>query len=143
MLTTQKYSYVNLNLMLNHEKLNINILTSTTKIIVILPNFQVLKFCGKAQFPHIARESIRKLCLTTKCPHQEIRWNWVFFCGDCLLGSKNGILGVKLEYRYTSGYQAGFEVWFILYTANKTSWYWNIVLLLTLMCQSVLTNTIN
>ena len=67
----------------------------------------------------------------------------VFFYSDCQLGSKNGILGVKLEYKYTSGYEAGFEVWFILYTANKTSWYWNRVLLLTLMCQSVLTNTIN
>ena len=39
----------------------------------------VWKFCGKAQFPYSLGESpetMRKLCLSTKIPHQEIRWNY-------------------------------------------------------------------
>ena len=39
----------------------------------------VWKFCGKAQFPYSLGESpetLRKLCLSTKIPHQEIRWNY-------------------------------------------------------------------
>ena len=35
------------------------------------------KFCGKAQFPQSdSPETMRKLCLSTKFPHQEIRWNY-------------------------------------------------------------------
>ena len=45
--------------------------TITAKNIVISPYFLVWKFCGKAQFRHSFR--MRKLCLSTKFPHQEIR----------------------------------------------------------------------
>ena len=63
----------------------------TAKNTVISLNFLVWKFCGKAQFPHIFRgfarnyhsfrrfarnyapETMKKLCLSTKFPHQEIR----------------------------------------------------------------------
>ena len=39
---------------------------------VISPNYMVFKFCGKAQFPS---ETTRKLSLSTKFSHREIRWN--------------------------------------------------------------------
>ena len=41
-----------------------------------------MEFCGKAQFPIVSDESpkaMRKLCLSTKFPHQKIRWNYVIF----------------------------------------------------------------
>ena len=40
------------------------------KITVISTNFLVWKFCGKAQFPHLPKY-MRKLCLSTKFPHQD------------------------------------------------------------------------
>ena len=49
---------------------------------VISPNFLVWKFCGKAQFPHSfgeLPETMRKLYLSTKFPHQEITWNYGIF----------------------------------------------------------------
>ena len=48
----------------------------TVKNTVILPNFVVWKFCEKAQFPpSLGRygKTMRKLCLSIKFPHQEIR----------------------------------------------------------------------
>ena len=53
--------------------------TITTKNSVISSNFLVLRFCGKAQFPHSFPETMRKLCLSTKFPHQKIRWNYGIF----------------------------------------------------------------
>ena len=57
-----------------------------TKNTAISSNFLVWKFCGKAQFPHCfgkSSETMRKLCLSTKCPNQEIRRNYGFF-SQCL-----------------------------------------------------------
>ena len=51
-------------------------LTVTAKNIEIPLNFQVWKLCGKAQFQHSlgkSSETVRKLHLSTKSPHQEIR----------------------------------------------------------------------
>ena len=46
----------------------------------VSPNYLVHKFCGKTQFSHIVSgelvETIRKLCLSKKLPHQKIRWNY-------------------------------------------------------------------
>ena len=42
------------------------------------PTFLVWKFCGKAQFPQSfwqLPEALRKLCVFTKLPQLEIRWN--------------------------------------------------------------------
>ena len=44
---------------------------NTAKNTVISPNFLVRKFCENAQFPEI----MQKLCLSTKFPHQEIKWH--------------------------------------------------------------------
>ena len=52
--------------------------TLTVKNSAISPNFLVGKFCGKAQFRIVSGtspETMRKLCLSTKFLHQEIRWN--------------------------------------------------------------------
>ena len=46
---------------------------------IISPNFLMWKFCGKAQFPHSfcdSPETMRKLHLSTKFPHQKIRCNY-------------------------------------------------------------------
>ena len=46
---------------------------------LISPNFPVWEFCGKAQFPHSFGRLPRnyaEMCLSTKFPHQEIRWNY-------------------------------------------------------------------
>ena len=51
----------------------------TAKNTVISPNFLVSKFCGKAQFPHSFPETVRKLSLSTKFSHQDIRWNYGIF----------------------------------------------------------------
>ena len=53
--------------------------TSTAKNTVIPPSFLVWKFCGKVQFLHCKAQLMRKLCLSTKFPHQEIRWNYGIF----------------------------------------------------------------
>ena len=60
---------------------------------VISPNFMVWKFCAKAQFPHSLGESpetMRKLCLSTKFPHQEIKWNYDIFLSVGVLVQKLG-----------------------------------------------------
>ena len=44
------------------------------------------KCTGKIQFPHSSGEwpeTTRKLCFSTKLPHQEIRWNYGYFT-QCL-----------------------------------------------------------
>ena len=49
---------------------------NTAKNTVISLNFLVWKFCGKVQFRIVLGESpetVRKLCLSIKFPHQEIR----------------------------------------------------------------------
>ena len=46
------------------------IVVYATQNTIISSNFLVWKFCGKAKFPP---ETMRKLCLSTKFPHQEIR----------------------------------------------------------------------
>ena len=60
-------------------KINIlKALSITVKNTAISPDFLVWKFFGKAQFLHSSGESpetMRKLCLSAKFPHQEIRWN--------------------------------------------------------------------
>ena len=50
-------------------------LINTAKKIVISPNFVVWKFYEKAQFPYISElpETMQKLYLSKKFPHQEIR----------------------------------------------------------------------
>ena len=56
--------------------------TSTAKNTVISPNFLVWNICGKAQFPHSfgrIAETMRKLCLSTKFPHQEMKWSYGIF----------------------------------------------------------------
>ena len=50
--------------------------TYTTENTVISADFLVWKFCGKAQFTGDPTEPMRKLCLSTKFPHQEIRSNY-------------------------------------------------------------------
>ena len=58
------------------------ILGFTAKNAVLSPNFLVWKFCGKAQFRIVSGESpktMRKLCLSIKFPHQEIRWKYGIF----------------------------------------------------------------
>ena len=40
---------------------------------VISPNSLVWKFCGNSS------KTMRKLCLSTKFPHQEIKWNYSIF----------------------------------------------------------------
>ena len=57
----------------------------TTKNTAISPNFLVWKFCERHSFRIVSGESpktMRELCLSTKSPHQEIRWNYVIFCSD-------------------------------------------------------------
>ena len=49
---------------------------TTAKNPIISCNFLVWKFCRKVQFPHSFgqfAETMRKLCFSTKFPHQEIR----------------------------------------------------------------------
>ena len=56
--------------------------TSTAKNTVISPNFLVWNICGKAHFPHSfgrIAETMRKLCLSTKFPHQEMKWSYGIF----------------------------------------------------------------
>ena len=54
-----------------------NYLTNTAEGTAISSNFLVWKFCEKAQFLHRATpETMRKLCLSIKIPHQEIRCNY-------------------------------------------------------------------
>ena len=55
---------------------------STTKNNVILPNYLVWDFCGKAQFLHSFGwfvQNYAELWLPTKFPHQKIRWNCGIF----------------------------------------------------------------
>ena len=75
----------------------------------------VWKFCGKAQFPHSFG---RKLCLSTKFPHQEIRWNcssffWVTYfplgisnIDKAKIHKSSGNISFKLYCRYKSTYIA-------------------------------------
>ena len=68
----------------------------TAKNSVILPDFLMWKFCGKAHFPIVSGDSpdtVRKLPLSEKFPHQEIRWNYGIFRSECF---KNGVPG-RLE----------------------------------------------
>ena len=54
-------------------------LINTAKNTVISPNFLMWKFCGMHSFRIVSGESpetMRKLCLSTKFPHQGIRWNY-------------------------------------------------------------------
>ena len=55
----------------------------TTKNTVILPNFVVWKFCGKAQFPHSFGRIVRNYAETVpfqkKFPHHEIWQNYKIF----------------------------------------------------------------
>ena len=51
------------------------------------PTFLLCKFCRKAQFPHVSgdsHETIRKLCLSTKFPHQKTTWNYGMLCSVSL-----------------------------------------------------------
>ena len=57
-------------------------LKNTAKNTVISTNFLVLKYWGKTKFPHSlgeSHETMQKLCLSTKSPQQEIRWNCNIF----------------------------------------------------------------
>ena len=56
---------------------------NTEKVTVVSSNFLVWKFCGKAQFPYSFgrfAQNYAETCLSTKFPHQEIRWNYGIFC---------------------------------------------------------------
>ena len=56
--------------------------TVTTKYSVISSNFLVLKFCGKAQFPHSFRRFARNYAETVpfhKISTPKIRWNYGIF----------------------------------------------------------------
>ena len=58
-------------------------LSYTAKNSIISPNFLVWQFCGKAQFPQsFGRPKLCANCLSTKLPHQEIRWNYAIFRSD-------------------------------------------------------------
>ena len=68
----------NLFAYVNYSVLTSNVLRyacHTAKNTVISPNFLVWKFCGKAQFRE-SPETMQKQCLSTKFPHQNIRWNY-------------------------------------------------------------------
>ena len=52
-------------------------MNGTTKNTVISPNFLVWKFCGIAV--SYSPKTLRKLSLSTKFPHQEIRLDWSIF----------------------------------------------------------------
>ena len=51
----------------------------------ISPNFLVWKICGRHRFGLVSGnlpETMRTLCLSTKFPHQEIRWDYDMLCCD-------------------------------------------------------------
>ena len=55
--------------------------SNTAKNTVISPNFLVWKFCGKVRIVlGDLPETMKKLCLSSKFPHQTIRWNYGIFC---------------------------------------------------------------
>ena len=60
----------------------------TTHIIlntVISLNFLLWTFCERHSFPRVSGDSpktLRKLCLSAKFPHQEIRWNYGILRSD-------------------------------------------------------------
>ena len=57
-------------------KQNVFIISMFTVLHKISIKVLVSKFCGKAQFPHCfgsSTKTIRKICLSTKFPHHEIR----------------------------------------------------------------------
>ena len=61
---------------------------NTAKNTVIVPNFLVWKFCVKGQFCIVSGDSpktMRKLCLSTKCPHQEITVFYALQVALCFL----------------------------------------------------------
>ena len=63
----------------------------TPKNSAISPNSLVCKFCGKAQFPlsfYDSPETMKKLRLSTKFQHQEVRWDYgilhIATCTSCI-----------------------------------------------------------
>ena len=66
---------------------------NTAKNTAISPNFLVRKFYGKTV--SAKSEIMRKLCLSTKLPHQEIRWNYGIFCSGCSICEPMDILGFE------------------------------------------------
>ena len=72
-----------------------------------IPQFHLISTCGNFVERHSFRivsgespETLRKLCLSTKFQHQEIRWNYGIFCGDLWQGFwlKSAMLFVKLVF---------------------------------------------
>ena len=63
---------------------------------VVSPNFLVRKFCGEAQKFRAIR-----LCLSTKFPHQEIRWNYGTLCSGT-----SGICNPNMNYYFMNKYQS-------------------------------------
>ena len=68
----------------------------------IPPNFLECKFCESP-------ETLQKLCLLTKCPHQEIRWNYgilrtgIILCRNQsfdLLGESNDWVLYEMQIRF-------------------------------------------
>ena len=110
---------------------------------MISPNFLVWKFCEKAQFPHSfgrARKIMRKLCLSTKFPHQEIRWNhgilrsakhkrswsnnfiYIGFKKTKCLFSYNKLQCVKLTRRFTDVFRPVFLSYRAKWEIRKCIW---------------------
>ena len=73
------------------------------------PYFHLISWCEnfveKYSFRIVSGESpetMRKLCLSTKFPHQKIRWNYSILRGDCWKGSHH----IHPQFfRYFSGFQ--------------------------------------
>ena len=59
--------------------------TSTPENTKILSYLLVWKVCAKAQFPRsfgLFPKTLRKLCVSTKFPHQQIRYNYGILCTE-------------------------------------------------------------
>ena len=87
------------NIILRHYIVQIFTLRRSyfAKNTVISPDFLVWKFYSKTKFSHsfrwIAWNGMRKLFLSTKFPHQEIRWNYSIFRSELF----HRVLALKLS----------------------------------------------
>ena len=98
-------------------------LKNTAKNTVISTNFLVLKYWRKTKFPHSlgkSPEAMQKLCLSTKSPQQEIRWN----CN----------ILISANYQHKSKPFLFFEVWFNLSDYEMLSFFLEVFY--DLVCQT-------
>ena len=76
--------------------------TITAKNTVVWPDFRCGNFAERYSFRRVSGESpetMQKLCLSAKCPHQEVRWNYGIFHSDFVL------LMACLEWRFRINFQ--------------------------------------